>query len=77
MKPSLACAEEVSATNLALSGKVAPSLVLFRPADKLIPSRQAALPIANLPTMEPELEAGAVVSLLPMHLRARRPPLES
>jgi hypothetical protein len=46
------------ATNLALSGKLAPSLVLFRSADRLIPSQQAALLIANLPTMEPELEPG-------------------
>ena len=65
------------ATNLALSGKVAPSLVLFRSADKLIPTQQAALLIANLPMMEPELEAGAVVSLSPTHLRARRLPLKS
>ena len=65
------------ATNLALSGKVAPSLVLFRSADKLIPTQQAALLIANLPMMEPELEAGAVVSLSPTHLRARRLPVKS
>lgn len=65
------------ATNLALSGGVAPSLVLFRSADKLIPTQQAALIIANLPTIEPELEAGAVVSMSPTHLRTRRLPLKS
>lgn len=65
------------ATNLALSGKLAPSLVLFRSADRLIPTQQAALLIANHPTMEPELVAGAVVSLSPTHLRARRLPLKS
>jgi predicted nuclease of predicted toxin-antitoxin system len=65
------------ATNLALSGKLAPSLVLFRSADRLIPTQQAALLIANLPTMEPELVSGAVVSLSPTHLRARRLPLKS
>ena len=43
------------ATNPALCGKMAPSLVLFRSADKLIPTEQAALLVANLPTMEPEL----------------------
>lgn len=65
------------ATNLALSGGVAPSLVLFRSVDKLIPTQQAALIIANLPTIEPELEAGAVVSMSPTHLRTRRLPLKS
>ena len=34
-------------------------------SDKLMPTQQAALLIANLRAMEPELEAGAVVSLSP------------
>lgn len=77
IKAAVISADSDFATNLALSGKTAPSLVLFRSADKLIPVEQAALLVANLPTMEPELEAGAVVSLSPTHLRARRLPLKA
>jgi|SoiMethySBSTD1v2_1073268.scaffolds.fasta_scaffold412657_3 predicted nuclease of predicted toxin-antitoxin system len=32
---------------------------------------------ADLPTIEPELEAGAIVSISPTHLRVRRLPLRS
>ena len=63
------------ATNLALRGKVTPSLILLRSADKLTPAQQSALLIANMVTMIPELEAGAVVSLSPTHLRSRLLPL--
>lgn len=65
------------ATILALTGRIAPSLVLFRSTDRLTPTDQAALLIANLPTIEPELEAAAVVSISPTHLRVRRLPLSS
>lgn len=63
------------ATILALGKGNAPSLVLFRSADALTPLDQAALLIANLPTVEEELAAGAVVSISPRHLRVRRLPL--
>lgn len=63
------------ATILALGRKTAPSLILFRSTDKLIPTEQAALLIANMPTIEPELQEGAVVSISPRHLRVRRLPL--
>ena len=63
------------ATLLALGGKIAPSLVLLRSADHLTPHEQAALLRANLPTMEPELRSGAVVSISQGHLRVRRLPM--
>lgn len=63
------------ATILALSGKSTPSLVLFRSADALTPTEQAALLAANLPTVEEELAIGAVVSISRNHLRVRRLPL--
>ena len=71
----LISADSDFATNLALSGKVTPSLILLRSADKLTPVQQSALLIANMVTMIPELEAGAVVSLSPTHLRSRLLPL--
>lgn len=63
------------ATLLALSGDTAPSLVLFRSADALTPMEQASLLVANLPTVEEELQAGAVASISSRHLRVRRLPL--
>lgn len=65
------------ATILALSGKSTPSLVLFRSADALAPRAQAALLVANLPTVEDELRVGAVVSISRGRLRVRRLPLRS
>lgn len=64
------------ATMLALNGKRTPSLVLFRSADALSPTEQAALLVANLPTVEEELQGGAVVSISRSHLRVRRLPLQ-
>lgn len=63
------------ATLLALGGKTAPSLVLLRSADHRKPHEQAALLRANLPTIEPELESGAVVSISQGHLGVRRLPM--
>ncbi|GIJ33055.1 DUF5615 family PIN-like protein [Micromonospora sediminimaris] len=62
-------------TMLALSGHTAPSLVLMRSIDKQTPADQAALLIANLPTVVDELQAGAVVTFARGHLRVRRLPL--
>lgn len=74
---AIVSADSDFATILALTGKGAPSLVLFRSADALAPSGQAALLAANLPTVEDELRAGAVVSISREHLRVRRLPLRS
>lgn len=63
------------ASMLALGRGTAPSLVLFRSADMFRPLEQAALLVANLPGVEDELKAGAVVSISRGHLRVRRLPL--
>jgi hypothetical protein len=60
---------------LALAGLSAPSLVLMRSTDRLTPAQQADLLIANLPTVEPDLLTGAVVSLSREHLRVRVLPM--
>lgn len=60
---------------LALSGTTAPSLVLLRSADRLTPAEQARVLVANLPSFETELVAGAVVSIARGHARVRRLPL--
>lgn len=63
------------ASILAFSGRVAPSLILMRSADKLAPAEQAAILLANLPAVIPDLEKGAVVTIARGHLRVRRLPL--
>ncbi|MFS8479131.1 MAG: DUF5615 family PIN-like protein [Micromonosporaceae bacterium] len=63
------------ASILAFSGRVAPSLILMRSADKLAPAEQAAILLANLPAVIPGLEKGAVVTIARGHLRVRRLPL--
>ena len=63
------------ATMLALGGLTVPSLVLLRSADHLAPVDQAALLLANLPTVADDLVCGSVVYLSPRHLRVRRLPL--
>jgi predicted nuclease of predicted toxin-antitoxin system len=60
---------------LALSGRASPSLVLLRSADHLTPTDQGDLLVANLPAVVKDLEAGAVVSLSPAHLRVRPLPM--
>lgn len=62
-------------TLLALSGDIAPSLVLLRSGDQLRASAQAALLVANLPGLEADLKQGVVVSLSATHVRVRRLPL--
>jgi predicted nuclease of predicted toxin-antitoxin system len=62
-------------TMLALSGADAPSLILFRSADHLVVAEQCALLLANLPTLEADLLAGAVVSISTEHLRVRLLPI--
>lgn len=62
-------------TLLALSRGTAPSLVLLRSSDRLKPVAQAALLLANLPSLEGDLARGVVVSLSATHLRVRGLPL--
>lgn len=63
------------ATLLAISKGTAPSLVLFRSIDALTPAEQGALIAANLDTVAPALEEGAVVSMRRGHIRVRPLPL--
>jgi len=60
---------------LALAGLAAPSLVFLRSMDRLTPTQQGALLIANLPVVESDLLTGAVVSLSSEHLRVRALPI--
>jgi predicted nuclease of predicted toxin-antitoxin system len=61
---------------LAHAGAAAPSFVLLRAAEPLDPERQATLLIANLPAVEEELRAGAIVVLSRGRIRVRRLPIE-
>jgi predicted nuclease of predicted toxin-antitoxin system len=63
-------------TTLALSGAIAPSLVLLRSADRLAPEAQAALLAANLDAIVGELDQGAVVTIARGHMRVRRLPVK-
>jgi predicted nuclease of predicted toxin-antitoxin system len=60
---------------LALSHAATPSLILLRSTDRLAPTEQADLLVANIPTIAEDLAAGAVVSLSAQHLRVRLLPL--
>jgi predicted nuclease of predicted toxin-antitoxin system len=62
-------------TLLSLSRATSPSLVLLRSATQLKPPAQAALLLANLPTVESDLAMGAVVSLGRTRIRVRPLPL--
>ena len=60
---------------LARSGASTPSFVLLRAAEPLAPERQAALLITNLPAVEDDLVAGAVVVFARGRIRVRRLPI--
>jgi len=60
--------------HLARSGATLPSVVLLRRPDKT-PESQADVLTANLPAVETDLAAGAVVVVLADRLRIRRLPL--
>src|SRR5207237_567616 len=56
---------------LARSGSSAPSFVLIRTAEPMTAEQQTALLVANLPAVEAELEAGAVVVVARGRVRVR------
>jgi predicted nuclease of predicted toxin-antitoxin system len=60
---------------LAELGADAPSFVLIRGAEPLTPDQQAALLIANLPTVAEALEAGAIVVFARRRVRVRPLPI--
>jgi predicted nuclease of predicted toxin-antitoxin system len=72
---TIVSADSDFATLLALGRGAAPSLVLFRSADRLTPDEQAASLVANLAHVEDDLADGAVVSIARGRLRMRRLPL--
>lgn len=59
---------------LARQERVAPSLVLLRHSNALTPDQQADMLVAGLPTVEDELDAGAVVTFARRRVRVRRLP---
>lgn len=63
------------ASLLAERGSSEPSIILFRHGAERSPLQQAALLLANLPALEPDLEAGSVVVIEPGRVRIRRLPL--
>jgi predicted nuclease of predicted toxin-antitoxin system len=62
-------------TLLALGNYPKPSFVLLRSADHLTPMDQGQLLAANLPAVEAELAAGAIVTLARGRLRVRSLPV--
>lgn len=59
---------------LARHERVKPSLVLLRHSNDLAPDQQVDMLIATLPTVEDELDAGAVVTFARRRVRVRRLP---
>ena len=62
-------------TLLALSQSSKPSVVLFRGATRRRPTDQVRLLLANLPRVESDLLAGAIVIIEPARIRIRSFPI--
>jgi len=62
-------------TLLALSAEVKPSVILFRGATPRLAQHQVTLLLANLPSVEQDLQQGALVAMEPGRLRVRTLPI--
>jgi predicted nuclease of predicted toxin-antitoxin system len=62
-------------TLLALRSETKPSVILLRGATPRRPTGQVALLLANLPSVSPDLENGAIVIIEPTRIRIRSLPI--